>query len=121
MDPPTLKREILAICPDFQKSWDDEGSLWGADDGTYTCHGLFAVLSHHVADLLGKEKPPSLGALFAWVEQQLTGSDESLSIAAAPCFLENLMNRVPTLVSFESFEPLLGPASTAFCEAYGQS
>jgi hypothetical protein len=121
MDSPTLKREILLICPDFQKAWDDEGSLWCAADGTYTFHGLFAVLSHHVADLLEKGNANSLGALFTWVERQMTGSDGSLSNAAATCFLENLMNRVPTLFSFESFEPLLGPTSKAFCEVCGQS
>jgi hypothetical protein len=118
-NPADVMKDILAICPSFKEAWDDESSIWSEDDGTYTYHGLYAVLSHHVAKLLETQDTGRLGALFALVEETLTGSNDQLSNATATCFLENLMNRVPLHFAFETFEPMLGPASKEFCKAYG--
>ena len=114
-----LMNEILALCPSFKEAWDGESGLWCKSDGTYTCHGLFAVLSHHVAGLLEHQDAGCLGALFRWIEEKLAGSNDEVANAATTCFLENLMNRVPEKFEFASIESMLGPESRRFCRAYG--
>ncbi len=117
--PDVLAGEISSICPGFTDAWLEEKGLWSKEDGTFTVHGLLAVLSHHVSGLLEKGDVSKLVRLFQLIETKLTGSDNNLSNAVATCFLENLMNRVPSVFPFERFEVLLGSASKVYCKTYG--
>jgi hypothetical protein len=118
--PEDLLRELLKLCPEFYKTWQDEAYLWtDEDDGTFTHCGVFAAFSHHIADILKTTEQPQLESVFRYVEICMNDNDD-VGRAAATCFLENVMNRTPELIDPGQFVPLLGPKSKDYCRAWDQ-
>ncbi|HEX8597999.1 MAG TPA: hypothetical protein VF952_05720 [Chloroflexia bacterium] len=118
--PEDLFKDLLKLCPEFSKSWQDEAYLWTDDDGTFTHCGVFMAFSHHIADILKRSEPHQLESVFRFVESCMNDNDEDVSTAAATCFLENLMNRTPELIDPKHFVPLLGPESKDYCRAWDE-
>lgn len=116
----TIKAELLALCPDFALAWNDECDLFTSDNGVFTVHAVFIVFSHYVADRLSRGRDPALKEVFDYVESKLTEDDSEVDNAATTCFLENLMNRVPTKIEAQYLIPLLGPKSRQFCRAWDE-
>jgi hypothetical protein len=117
--PQDLLDNLLALCPEFSKTWEDESYLWTRDDGTFTECGVFAAFSHYIADILTNIEAPRLAEVFEYVERCMHGN-EQVSTAAATCFLENLMNRTPEEIDPQRFVPLLGPDSKDYCQAWDE-
>ena len=109
----TLLSELLTLCPAFQDTWENERTFGRGEDGRHTVCGIFAILSHFVADQLHASDPAQLDTLFQYVESQMVDDDVSNDIAY--CFFENLMNRMPDIIDPQIFTPLLGPLSTECC------
>jgi hypothetical protein len=115
-----IAAEMLALCPDFQPWWDDERTLWADDDGPLGVHAVFAAFSHFIADQLPRRPTAELSPVFEYVESKLGAKDSVVASAAATCFLENLMNRVPGTLAPGLFVPLLGPRSRKFCRRWDE-
>src|SRR4029077_2607698 len=94
----TIKAELISLCPEFARAWNDGCDLWTSDDGSFTVHGVFGVFSHYIAGRLVKGADPDLRRVFDYVESKLTDDDSEVDNAACTCFLENLMNRVPETI-----------------------
>jgi hypothetical protein len=115
-----IKKELISLCPDFAKVWNDECCLWTGEGGLFTVHGVFAVFSHYISDRLASGTDPNLRIVFEYVESKLTDDNSEVDDAACTCFLENLMNRVPETIPPQRLVPFLGPKSRRFCRAWDQ-
>jgi hypothetical protein len=112
--------DLLGLCPEFSRTWAEEAYLWTDEaTGNFTPCGVFATVSHHIADILISSLPAHLEAVFDYVERCMYDSEE-VSTAAATCFLENLMNRTPEKIDPGRFVPLLGPESRTYCRAWDE-
>ncbi len=122
--PEDMMSDLLKLCPEFSRTWEDESYLWtDADNGTFTVCGVLMAFSHHIADILrSSESPPlypSLEPVFQYAERCMN-ANEDVRTAAATCFLENLMNRTPDQINPERFVPLLGPESRDYCRVWDE-
>ncbi len=113
-----LLTELIKLCPDFDSYWNENNSLWLAEDGSYSIYGLFSVFSSFIADRLIAGSNPELISVFNYVESKLDDHDSEIRNAACTCFLENLMNLTPDKIIPAILIPLLGPKSREFCRAY---
>src|SRR5579859_3809096 len=116
----TIKTELISLCPNFATVWNNECDMWTDDQGHFTVHGVFAVFSHYIVDRIRRESDPDLRRVFEYLESKLTDDDSQVGNAACTCFLENLMNRVPTTIPREHLVPFLGPKSRRFCRAWDE-
>ena len=112
----TIKTEMISLCPDFAKVWNDEGDLWTHFDGFSTVHGVFSVFSHYIRDRLAHGADPEFGRVFDYVESKFTDHDSEVDNAVCTCFLENLIDCVPEMMQL--LDPYLGPKSRRFFLAW---
>ena len=78
------------------------------------------VFSDYIAQRLADPEDGGFGAVFSYVEDQLTDKDTEVGNAVATCFLENLLNRTPDVIPPGRLVPLLGPRSREFCRAWDE-
>lgn len=117
--PGDVLSDLLEFCPHFLTTWESEAYLWTDDDGIFTFCGVFAAFSHYIAIVLRSSELPDLEAVFQYVEHCIH-NNEDLGTAAATCFLENLMNRIPEEIAPEPLMSLLGTDSREHCRAWDQ-
>ena len=124
-----IKAELLALCPDFAATWNDECDGRAYPDGSHTVHGVFSEFSRYIADRLRRGADPVLGEVFDYVESklkedtselELTENASNIDNAVSTCFLENLMNRVPEQIDPRHLVPLLGPKSRQYGLAWDE-
>jgi hypothetical protein len=105
--------DLLALCPAFLHTWENEREFGRDEYGVHTVCGVFAILSHYVADRLHAGDTRHLEKLFQYIVDQML--DDSIYYDIAYCFLENIMNRIPDIIDPKTFVPLLGPLSKQYC------
>lgn len=108
------------MCPDFTTCLNDERDLYALEDGKLAVSGLFAIFSHYVSDRLEHGFDPGLRTVFEYVETKITDDNYEVDTAVTTCFLENLMNRVPSRISPAALVPLLGPKARIFCRGWDE-
>ena len=113
-----LLNRLVELCPDFKPTWDDERFMWAGEGEAPSVYGVFSAFSHYVAERLEKRDVDGLAAVFDFAEKAVADSDEDLANAAATCFLENLINRVPESIDPDLLVPLLGHESKEYCRAW---
>ena len=89
--------DIVGIFPDFKEYWESEGDHFRTDDGSFTFHGLFAVLSHYVRDNYSQMSEGKRAELFRFIEACISNGEADGEIVDAihTCFLENLSDDIP--------------------------
>ncbi len=113
-----LFQEMLGFCPRFGPHWQTELMWWGDDENPHPRYRLFNSFSGLIAEQLKRGDTSGLVPLFAWVETLVAGDDDDLANAAQTCFLENLLNQVPSAINPDLFVPLLGPESAKWCRVW---
>ena len=112
-------KQVLAIIPDFQKSWEDHLEFWGDDEA-----GLgndVSEFSRYVAQNLDSWSPQTVDKIFAFVEECLIEGDKIVQTAFRTSFLENLLNRVSSNnINSSSFVPHLRIESRKFCKDWDE-
>src|SRR6266404_8367060 len=89
--PDELLKQLRDFVPGFGEAWRD--SLFVADDGSFTVHGVFSEFSSHVRAHFAEFDEDTWSKLFRYVEQCVTTdihSQAGVSNAACTCFLENI-------------------------------
>ena len=110
---------ILERFPGFQSGWTAHLEYWEGE-AAGLCNDMGAF-THYVCELLAAREPPSaeLRAIFEMIEDLMVRGDEEVKDAVATCFLENLQNSESAgRIKAESFVPLLGKESRAYCRAW---
>lgn len=115
-----IEAALLSMCPDFAERLNDERDLYALEDGALSVSGLFAIFSHYVAARLEGGFDPALRPVFEYVENKITDDQYEVDTAVTTCFLENLMNRVPSTIAPSALVPLLGPKSREFCRGWDE-
>ncbi len=118
-----LINEIISICPSFKVEWDKYLKFWFKDeeDGVPTSYDVFSCFSNHISDQLIKNQNEPWKEIFEWAEKlQESEYDNDICVN----FLENIMNRIPAMISIETaktnFFPYLGPKSKYFCQGWDE-
>src|SRR5262245_1243865 len=83
-----LLDQLAALFPDFGPRWDDPGNCFREDDGSFTCHGVFAEFSGFFRARYESLPPENLAALGALASKWMGAPDAGLSNGVATCFLE---------------------------------
>jgi len=99
---------IVGVFPDFKQYWGSEGDIYRDDDGSFTFHGLFAVLSHYVRERYGEMGEEKREALFRLVEACISEKQDSNGIVDAvhTCFIENLAGDLPSDEARRHMKPM---------------
>lgn len=110
---------ILGLCPGFQDRWHAYLEYWDQEPPG-VCLDL-SEFARYIVDLVSEGRHEELPAIFALIEKLVVEGDDQVATAATTCCLENLINisgtdRLPP----ESFVPLLGPESRAYCQAWDE-
>jgi hypothetical protein len=111
-----VQRELVAILPAFGSRLSAGGSVFVDSAGSYTLHGLFAELSHHVRQQFTDIDEPSRKRLFQFVEECAARDPDAargVGNAACTCFIENLTNEEVS----GAVRPYLGPETGAYFDA----
>jgi hypothetical protein len=85
-----LLAQLVALFPAFGPYWADPGNCFREEDGSFTCHGVFAEFSGFFRDRYESLPADRLAALGALVSVWTDSPDAELSNAVASCFLENV-------------------------------
>jgi hypothetical protein len=109
--------EILESFPGFQSQWQKHLEYWG-DEEPGLCNDL-SEFSDYVSDLIVSEDDKKLNDIFRLIEKFMIEGEHSVKEAVATCFLENLVNALPSN-STESFVKFLGSESRAYCVAWDE-
>jgi hypothetical protein len=89
--PEELLAELCRLVPGFSAAW--RSSLFIAEDGSFTVHGVFSEFSSYVRTHFSEFDADTWTKLFRYVEQCVNTdrySQDGVSNAACTCFLENL-------------------------------
>ena len=121
MRPPTdkLLQELLRLCPGYAPHWRADYDYAGGEV-EHPRYWLFGSFSTFIAEQLQRRDTTGLPRLFAWIETVVAGKDDDLANAAQTCFLENLLNVVPSKIDPDLFVPLLGPESARWCRVWDE-
>lgn len=79
---------------------------------------ILSELSRVTIGFFQQQQDTHLQQVFAIIEKLLVEGDQVVRDAAATCFLENILHRVPEEVSAQTFLSFLGLKSKEYCKAY---
>lgn len=102
----------------FQEKWNKHLDYW-EDDERGLCIDI-SEFSEYAAELIASRRLDLLPKIFNFIEVLMTEGDQDVQNAAATCFLEHLINITPEKISTDSFIPLLGTESRAYCKAWDE-
>ena len=110
-----MTAERLAdLLPGFAAHWSKGDSLFLADDGSFTVHGVFAECSHFVRENYRTLPAAATAGLSSFVSDCLEGRyGPEADNAAATCFLENLAGEP----FHQAFAEQLRPAAKKFYDS----
>jgi hypothetical protein len=111
-------RLILSKFPDFQERWRKHLDWWEGEEAGI-CNDM-TQFSRYVTDLIIYKETDTLPQIFDFIETLMIEGDPDVKDATATCFLENLVNVTPKMISANSFIPLLGKASTDHIRAWDE-
>jgi hypothetical protein len=109
--------EILENFPGFQPQWQRHIEYWGNEEPGL-CNDL-SEFSDYVSDLIADKKNKKLNDIFELIEKFMVEGEQSVKEAVSTCFLENLINTLPS-DSTKIFVNLLGSESSAYCVAWDE-
>ena len=119
--PQKLLEQIIGMVPDFRFAWEEPDNPFDPDDGSYTLHSVFCVLTWYLRSNFDHLHEDARKDLFEYVEQCVNTDGDSLngvSNAACTCFLENLAGEG---IFSDAVAQYLGPNSKAYFDQWQSS
>lgn len=114
----TYEELFSSLIPEFQLYWNSKSCLFnkGMDS---TVHGIFTAFSHVACKKLESNSLENTSAIFELIEKAIKNGGSSEN-AACTCFLENILNRTPSIIKPEYYVSSLGEKSKEFCSAWNE-
>lgn len=111
---------IRKMFPSFftSKVWEQHLEFWADENPGFG--NIISTFSDYCIELFLSKREDELKSVFLFVEEMLKNGDVSVRDAFATCFLENILNLVPSKISPIDFIPLLGPSSIDYCRAWDE-